>query len=74
VQQALHDQGWLRVPESQANFVWLRLGERTGDFAAACEQAGVMVRPFAGEGARVTVGETEANDVMLQVAKGFVPS
>ena len=74
VQQALHDQGWSRVPESQANFVWLRLGERSGDFAAACEQAGVMVRPFAGEGARVTIGETEANDVMLQVAKGFVPS
>jgi histidinol-phosphate aminotransferase len=74
VQQALHDQGWLRVPESQANFVWLRLGEHTGDFAAACERASVMVRPFAGEGARVTIGETEANDVMLQVAKGFVPS
>ena len=74
VQQALHDQGWLRVPESQANFVWLRLGEHTGDFAAACERASVMVRPFAGEGARVTIGETEANDVMLQVAKRFVPS
>ena len=24
--------------DSQANFVWLRLGERTGDFAAACER------------------------------------
>ena len=28
VSDALRDQGW-RVPDSQANFVWLRLGERT---------------------------------------------
>ena len=60
------------VLPSQANFVWLRLGERTEEFAAACEAAGVVVRPFAGEGARVTIGETEGNDRFLQVAKGFV--
>jgi len=59
------------VPETQANFVWLRLGERTVEFAQACEQAGVMVRPFAGEGVRVTVGETEANDIFLKAAEGF---
>ena len=41
-------------------------------FAAACEAAGVVVRPFAGEGARVTIGEPEANDLFLQVAKDFV--
>ena len=29
----------------------------------------MVVRPFAGEGARVTIGEPEANDVFLQVAK-----
>ncbi|GGX78925.1 histidinol-phosphate transaminase [Streptomyces fructofermentans] len=66
----LRGQGWT-VPDSQANFVWLRLGERTLDFAAACEQAGVVVRPFAGEGVRVTVGETEANDIFLKVTEGF---
>jgi histidinol-phosphate aminotransferase len=71
VQDALREQGW-SVPTSQANFVWLRLGERTEEFAAACEAAGVVVRPFAGEGARVTIGETEGNDRFLQVAKGFV--
>jgi histidinol-phosphate aminotransferase len=71
VQRALRDQGWSSVPDSQANFVWLRLGERTAEFAAACEAAGVVVRPFAGEGARVTVGEPEANDIFLQVAKDF---
>ena len=67
VRQALLEQGWT-VPESQANFVWLRLGERTGEFAAACERAGVVVRPFPGEGVRVTVGEAEANDIFLSVA------
>jgi histidinol-phosphate aminotransferase len=72
VQTALRDQGWSSVPASQANFVWLRLGPRTADFAAACEAAGVVVRPFAGEGARVTIGEREADDLFLQVAKDFV--
>ena len=32
------------------------------------EQAGVVVRPFAGEGVRVTIGEVEANDIFLRVA------
>ncbi|WP_333771298.1 histidinol-phosphate transaminase [Streptomyces sp. IBSBF 2435] len=63
-------QGWT-VPETQANFVWLRLGERTADFAAACERAGTTVRPFPGEGVRITVGETPANDLLLRTAAGF---
>ncbi|MEV0317530.1 histidinol-phosphate transaminase [Streptomyces sp. NPDC050658] len=70
VVETLRAQGWT-VPETQANFVWLRLGERTTDFAAACEKAGVVVRPFAGEGMRATIGETEANDIFLQAAQAF---
>ncbi|WP_069884136.1 histidinol-phosphate transaminase [Streptomyces luteocolor] len=70
VVEALRGQGWT-VPETQANFVWLRLGDRTTDFAAACEKAGVVVRPFAGEGMRATIGETEANDIFLQTAEAF---
>ncbi|MGY0492913.1 histidinol-phosphate transaminase [Streptomyces sp. WG-D5] len=70
VVETLRAQGWT-VPESQANFVWLRLGEKTMDFAAACERAGVVVRPFAGEGMRATIAETEANDIFLQVAGEF---
>ncbi|WP_181768131.1 histidinol-phosphate transaminase [Streptomyces albidus (ex Kaewkla and Franco 2022)] len=70
VTRELVAQGWT-VPESQANFVWLRLGDRTVDFAAACEKAGVMIRPFAGEGVRVSVGEDEANDLFLQTAAAF---
>ena len=66
VLDTLRTQGW-EVPDSQANFVWLPLGAATPDFASACEQAGVMVRPFAGEGVRVTIGEQAANDVFLRV-------
>jgi histidinol-phosphate aminotransferase len=74
VHDGLRDQGWSQLPASEANFVWLRLGQRTTDFAAACEAAGVVVRPFAGEGARVTIGEPEANDIFLRVAADFVSS
>ncbi|MET7646202.1 histidinol-phosphate transaminase [Streptomyces sp. NPDC005426] len=70
VHETLVRQGWT-VPESQANFIWLRLGDRTTDFAAACEKAGVVVRPFAGEGVRVTIGEDEANDLFLKVTESY---
>ena len=65
--EALRAQGW-EVPVTEANFVWLELGAATADFASACESAGVSVRPFPGEGVRVTVAEPEANDVFLSVA------
>ncbi len=70
VATALAEQGW-ELADSQANFVWLRLGERTMDFAAACGAAGVVVRPFAGEGVRVTIGEVAGNDIFLAAAETF---
>jgi len=57
------------VPDTQANFVWLPLGDRAVPFAQACERAGVIVRPFAGEGVRVTVGTPEENDSFLAAAE-----
>ena len=33
--------------------------------------AGITVRPFAGEGCRVSIGETEANDRLVAVAAAF---
>ena len=65
--------GW-DVPEAQGNFVWFELGERTADFAAAADELGIVVRPFAGEGARVSIGEPEANDRLLQLAGSFTRS
>ncbi len=66
----LREAGW-DVPAAQGNFVWLALGDRTLDFAAAAEEAGIVVRPFAGDGARVSIGETEANDRLIEVALAF---
>jgi len=63
----LRVQGW-DVPDAQGNFVWLSLGDRTAEFAAVAEEAGIMVRPFPGEGVRVTIGEPAANDVFLSIA------
>ncbi len=66
----LREQGW-SVPDTQANFVWLPLGEDSADFAAACQEQGLTVRPFQGDGVRCTIAETEANDRLLQVAAAF---
>lgn len=70
VAEGLREAGW-DLPESQANFVWFPLGERTADFVAACEQAGLSVRPYGTDGVRVSIGETEANDRLLEVAAAF---
>ncbi|MBB2893993.1 histidinol-phosphate transaminase [Flexivirga oryzae] len=66
----LRDLGF-EVPDTQANFVWLPLGDRTPEFAAAAEAAGVVVRPFAGDGVRCSVGEVEATDRLLEVAHSW---
>jgi histidinol-phosphate aminotransferase len=67
----LAEAGWA-VPEPQGNFVWFELGERTLDFAKAADEVGIVVRPFAGEGARVTIAETEANDRLVELVEKWV--
>ncbi|MFW6773027.1 histidinol-phosphate transaminase [Nocardioides sp. CPCC 205120] len=73
----LRDAGW-DVPDAQGNFVWLPLTGTTpgapdhaGTFAAAAEEAGIVVRPFAGDGVRVTIGEEEACERLLAVASAY---
>jgi histidinol-phosphate aminotransferase len=70
VRGALLAQGWT-VPPTEANFVWLRLNTDTADFAAACQQAGISIRPFGAEGARISIGDAEANDAFLAVAAAY---
>ena len=70
VEAGLRAAGW-EVPDAQGNFVWFALGERAAEFAAACDEAGIVVRPFAGEGCRVSIGEVEASDRLLEVAAAF---
>ena len=59
------------VTPSQTNFLWLPLGERATEFAAHCTQEKVIVRPFAGDGVRVTVAGEDENDTFLTAAKTF---
>jgi histidinol-phosphate aminotransferase len=70
VRDELLAQGWT-VPPTEANFVWLRLGGDTQDFAAACADAGISIRPFGDEGARISVGTPEADDAFLAVARAY---
>ena len=72
VREALLADGWT-VPPTEANFVWLRLGDDTTAFAQACEDSGIAVRAFAGEGIRVSIGTPESNDAFLEVAKSNRP-
>lgn len=75
VLDALRAQGW-PVPDSQANFVWFPVGDAAVAFAQAASERGLLVRPFAGDGVRVSIGDEEANDVLLafaaQVAERFL--
>ena len=56
--------GWT-IPNHQGNFVWLATGERTDAIALDLERRGVVVRPFSGEGIRVTIGAPAENDRFL---------
>ena len=58
-------------PGTYANFVWLPLGERTGDFVDLMNRNALSVRAFGSEGVRVSIGEIEANDRFLSLCELF---
>ncbi|KHK95810.1 aminotransferase [Microbacterium mangrovi] len=68
---ALRAQGW-RIPDAQGNFVWLATGAETTAVAAVFDEAGLIVRAFAGDGIRISVGEPEAVDKVIQIAASVV--
>jgi histidinol-phosphate aminotransferase len=70
VREALRAEGWT-VPPTEANFVWLRLGDQTTAFAQACDAAAISIRPYPGEGARISIGTPAANDAFLAAARAF---
>jgi histidinol-phosphate aminotransferase len=59
------------VPDSQANFVWLPLGEHTAAFDDHCLEHKVVIRGFPGAGARVTVSDPAENEAFLAAARSF---
>lgn len=66
----LREQGW-PVPEAQGNFYWLPLGRAAETFAHESHSRGAIVRPFADDGVRVTIGEREGNDIVLDLAAAW---
>ena len=58
-------------PSTYANFVWLPLGERTGEFVQLMAEHALSVRAFGTEGVRVSIGEVEANDRFLSLCEAF---
>jgi histidinol-phosphate aminotransferase len=68
VVKGLADVG-LAVPEPQGNFVWFAAGDGTLELAAAADDLGIVIRPFAGDGARISIGEPEANDRVVELAR-----
>ncbi|PJI93693.1 histidinol-phosphate aminotransferase [Luteimicrobium subarcticum] len=70
VTDALREQGW-DLPDAQGNFVWFPLGARTAELGARARDEGVLVRPFAGEGVRVSIGSVAEDDAFLRVAAGW---
>ncbi|GAA4542563.1 histidinol-phosphate transaminase [Amycolatopsis samaneae] len=71
VHAALLEAGY-EVPPTQANFVWLPLGDRAAAFAEYLMDRKLIVRPFQGDGVRVTIGTREENDLFLEAAREFL--
>jgi len=67
----LHKIGF-ELPASQANFIWLPLGDRTDEFALRSAGIAVSVRPFPGEGVRISIGERDALERIIELAAEFV--
>ncbi|UOR01599.1 histidinol-phosphate transaminase [Leucobacter allii] len=66
----------LAIPEAQGNFVWIPEGEGgvadAQALAAAFAGAGTLVRPFAGHGVRISVGEAESLPEVLDIVRRFL--
>jgi histidinol-phosphate aminotransferase len=67
----LREAGW-DVPVAQGNFVWLPAGERALEIAEAFDAAGLIVRAFAGDGVRISVGEEESIERIVAAAASVV--
>ncbi len=61
------------VPDSQANLIWLPVGERTVELFTALERHGVVSRAFPGDGVRVTVGSPRENNMFLEALRTMSP-
>ena len=65
--ESLRESGW-GVPDSQANFYWLRASDGLREqILAALSDADILARGYAGDGVRVTLADRETNNRVLAV-------
>ena len=57
---------------SQANFIWWALADRTDEFAQLCNDHAIAVRAFSGEGVRISIGEPEAMQRLVEIVSEFL--
>jgi histidinol-phosphate aminotransferase len=64
---SLRQSGW-DVPDSQANFYWLRASDELREqILAALSDADILARGYAGDGVRITLADRETNNRVLAV-------
>jgi histidinol-phosphate aminotransferase len=64
---SLRQYGW-DVPDSQANFYWLRASDGLREqILAALSDADILARGYAGDGVRITLADRETNNRVLAV-------
>lgn len=68
---ALAERG-IATPASGSNFVWIPVGRHARALEQACVDHGVSVRAFDGEGVRVTVGERDAENAVIDAVDSIL--
>jgi histidinol-phosphate aminotransferase len=64
---SLRQSGW-DIPDSQANFYWLRASDGLREqILAALSDADILARGYAGDGVRITLADRETNNRVLGV-------
>jgi histidinol-phosphate aminotransferase len=67
---ALREAGW-DVPDSQANFYWLRASDELRvQLLEALSAADILARGYAGDGVRISLADTQTNNRVLEVLAG----
>ncbi|PKQ27278.1 MAG: histidinol-phosphate transaminase [Actinobacteria bacterium HGW-Actinobacteria-4] len=65
-------EGWT-IPQADGNFYWIAAGERTEGLAGflSAHTPAILVRPFGGEGIRVSVGDQAENTAVLDAFANY---
>lgn len=62
----------LAVPTAQGNFLWIAAGDESTGVGEILLEHGVVARVFPGDGVRVSIGEADAADGIIEAARRIV--